>query len=62
MNVGEVDAPLFPARGDEVSTDEAQEAFTMPHRAGAKQDVGLVHAVNRPVCWHRAADDVGEGR
>src|SRR5208283_45929 len=46
LNVGKVDAPLFPARRDEVRTDKAQEAFAMPHRALAEQDIGLVHAVN----------------
>src|SRR5712671_1757336 len=47
MYVGKVDAPLLPARGDEVSTDEAQEAFAMPGGATAEQDIGLIYAVNR---------------
>jgi len=45
--VGKVDAPLLPARGDEVSTDEAQDAFAMPGGATAEQDIGLIYAVNR---------------
>src|SRR3954447_12079473 len=31
MNVGEVNAPLLPTRGDEVSSDKAQHAFAMPY-------------------------------
>jgi hypothetical protein len=35
MNIGEVDAPLLPTRGDEGATDEAQKAFAMPRGAVA---------------------------
>ena len=62
MNVGKVYAPLFPARGDQIGTDEAQEALAMSHHASAEQDVGLIDAVNWPIRWHVAAHDVGKGR
>src|SRR6266403_1317711 len=43
MYVGKVDAPLLPARGDEVSTDEAQEAFAMPYRASHSTSFAAIH-------------------
>ena len=58
MNVGEVNAPLLPSRGDEVSTDETQHAFAMPYGCAAEQNIGLIDAVNRSVCWHLATDDM----
>src|SRR5262249_6025603 len=61
MNVGKVDAPLLPSCGNQVATDETQEAFAVPRGAVAEQDVGLIHAVDRPIRRHGAVDDVGEG-
>src|SRR5207244_5986037 len=60
MNVGEVNAPLLPTRGDEVPTDKAQHAFAMPYGCAAEQDVGLIDAVNRSVRWNLATGDMGE--
>jgi len=59
MNVGEVNAPLLPTRGDEVSTDKST-CFRDSYGCAAEQDVGLINAVNRSVCWNLATDDMAK--
>jgi len=50
----------FQRVGDEVSTDKAQHAFAMSYGCAAEQDVGLINAVNRSVCWNLATDDMAK--
>jgi hypothetical protein len=59
MDVGEVDPPLLPTRGDEVAANEHQQAVAVASLALTEQHFGLVHAIDRPVARHRHADDAG---
>ena len=51
---------MLPAHRDRIRANEGQKAVAVAGRAPAKQDVGLVDAIDRSVSGNPTADEAGE--